>query len=157
MPPPILIDKPDSIGSEHWLHINLRGTKEPGKSQDMVVVSGLAHYDEGTLTGHADEDGWVVNYVIEMLVGPLWRSIKDCAPMVVGAGYIFLDSDTADHSGFHVTQTTFSAVDVTGGKRIQPESKLSIRGGTGFSLRQIAFNATIKGYLIPGQNFGELP
>ena len=58
MAPPLLIDKPDSIGSEHWLHMQHGGTQEPGISQDMVVVSGLAHYDEGTLTGHTDNDGW---------------------------------------------------------------------------------------------------
>jgi hypothetical protein len=92
-----------------------------------------------------------------MHVGPLWRDIKDCAPMLVGAGYIFLDSDTADHSGFHVSHTAWSAVDVQGGKRIQIEGHLAIRGGTRFSLQQIAFHATAKGYLIPGQDFGELP
>ena len=48
-------------------------------------------------------------YIVEMLVGPLWREIKDCVPMLVGAGYIFLDSDTADHSGYHVTATSWSA------------------------------------------------
>lgn len=157
MAAPLLIAKPDSIGSENWLHLNLRGSDEGSKAPDAVVIAGLAHYDEGTLIGHADHDGWVVNYVIQMLVGPLWRDIKDCAPMLVGAGYIFLDSDTADHSGFHVTQTSWSAVDVQGGKRIQIEGHLSIRGGTRFSLQQIAFHATGKGYLIPGQDFGELP
>lgn len=157
MAAPLLIEKPDSIGSDNQLHLNLRGSEEGSKAPDAVVITGLAHYDEGTLIGHEDNDGWVVNYVVQMVVGPLWRDIKDCAPMLVGAGYIFLDSDTADHSGFHVTQTSWSAKDVSGGKRVQLEGKLSIRGGPGFSLKQIAFNATIKGYLMPKQDFDELP
>ncbi|MEN8133835.1 MAG: hypothetical protein ABFS45_27490 [Pseudomonadota bacterium] len=157
MPPPLLISAPDSIGSENWLHLNLKGSEEGKKAPDTVVLSGLAHYDEGTLIGHQDNDGWVVNYHLEILVGPLWREIKDCTPMLVGAGYIFLDSDTADHSGFHVTSWDWSAVDVQGGKKIQLEGNLSIRGGPGFSLRQVAFHATVKGSVIPGQDFGEIP
>lgn len=156
--PPLLIKAPDSIGSEHWLHLNLGGAGEGQEGNpDVVVMSGIAHYAEGTLIGHEDHDGWVVNYVVEMLVGPLWRRIIDCTPLLVGSGYIFLDSDTADHSGWHVNSTSWSVADVSGGKRIQLEGSLSIRGGTRFSLQQITFHATAKGYVIPGQDFGELP
>jgi len=154
--PPILIAQPTSITDNQWLHVNLQGTQEGGKARDLVVVSGIAFYAEGTLIGHADHDGWVVPYVVQMDIGPLWRKVVDVSPTITPSGYIFMDSDTADHSGFHVLSTTWSITTVPGFKRIRLEAELSIRGGPGFSLQQLTFHLVAKGTLAPNQNFNEI-
>lgn len=154
--PPILIAQPTSITDNQWLNVNLQGTAEATKARHLVVVSGIAHYAEGTLIGHEDHDGWVVAYVVQMDVGPLWRKVVDCSPTITPSGYIFMDSDEADHSGFHVLSTTWSVPTVSGFKRIRLEAELSIRGGPGFSLQQLTFHFVAKGNLAPNQNFNEI-
>ena len=52
--------------------------------------------------------------------------------------------------------TTWSIPTVPGFKRIRLEAELSIRGGPGFSLQELAFHVVAKGSLAPNQNFNEI-
>lgn len=55
-----------------------------------------------------------------------------------------------------ITTTKWLIPTVPGFKKIKLEADLSIRGGTGFSLQQLAFHVVAKGILAPNQDFKEI-
>jgi len=74
--PPIVVKQPTSQAQEQSLRVNLSGTPAGDGGPDLVVVSGYAYYGI-QISGSEDDDMLVVEYVAEMLVGPIWLRLAD--------------------------------------------------------------------------------
>ena len=81
--------QPTSQAQEQWLRVSLSNTHD-------LVVSGYAHYNAGVIKGSEDNDMVAVDYIAEILVGPVWLRLIDVSPTVTIAGYESQEADEAD-------------------------------------------------------------
>jgi hypothetical protein len=152
--PPILIKQPASQAKEQSLRVNLSGTPGGEGGPDLVVVSGYAYYG-GELTGSEDDDMLAVEYVAEMLVGPIWLRLADVSPTVTISGYKSPEADEADLMWINVHSCTWEFPEAPDPKRIRLIVGLSIGGGEKASVLTLAYHLVARGMLEPGQNFNE--
>lgn len=95
----------------------------------MVVVSGYASsFTPDPLEAFGDSGS--ESFRVDMLVGPLWTSIHEVAPMVVRSGFYLNYPDEADVDGYRHRRCRWKLVDVDGGKRIRLRATLGIVANT---------------------------
>jgi hypothetical protein len=152
--PPILIKKPKSQANEQSLRVNLSGTPAGEGGPDLVVVSGYAYYG-AELKGSEDDDMKIVEYVAEMLVGPIWLRLADVSPTVTITGYHSPEADEADQMYIDVHSCTWEFPEAPDPKRIRLIVGLSIGGGEKAMVQTLAYHLVARGMLEPGQNFNE--
>jgi hypothetical protein len=152
--PPMLISQPTSLAPEEWLRVNLSGTAAAHGGPDLVVVSGYALYNDGTIKGHKENDHWPVDYVAELLVGPIWLRLADVSPTVHVAGYESQEADEADLMAYKVTRCTWEFPEVDP-KKIRLIVSLSIAGGEQASITSLGYHFVARGMLAPDQDFKE--
>ena len=153
--PPILIKAPASQAPEQSLRVNLSGTAAGEGGPDLVVVSGYAFYDGGTLIGSEDNDMLAVGYVCEILVGPTWLRLADVSPIVSLAGYESQEADEADQMWVKIHSCTWEFPEPPDPRRIRLIVGLSVGGGENASISSLSYHLTARGMLAPGQNFNE--
>ena len=146
--PPILISQPAALAKEQWLHVGL------GNTNDLVVVSGYAHYNADTIKGSEDNDMVAVDYVAEILVGPLWLRLIDVSPTVTIAGYESQEADEADLMWIRVKSCAWEFPE-NPPQKIRLIVSLDIGGGEQASITSLAYHLAARGLLAPGQNFNE--
>jgi hypothetical protein len=73
--------------------------KLPIDGSDVVVITGNTNLSEAT--GNPDEE-YFQTYVVRMIVGHRWETVRNVAPLVAIGGIDHPDSDVDDGSGFKV-------------------------------------------------------
>jgi hypothetical protein len=141
-------------GNENRVYIknssNHFGTTMIG--EDCAVFSGcgrLSVDDYSALTDIADEagDDSVVNFNVQITVGPKWREIFQCSPLIASRLYLNTDADEDDQQLWEISPCTWEIVEAAGGKRIRLKFSMSQRGEhTHF--HGISYQATATGSLM---------
>src|SRR6201999_3188638 len=107
------------------------------------VVSGYANfYEKDFLNVHDDKKS--VCYDVHMVVGPKWRDVRDCSPIVGIDGFSFMDNDAADPSGTEILECTWDTVGLPEGRttveRIRLKVKLRMSGGEWYSMLRLGYH-----------------
>lgn len=152
--PPIPIKQPAWQSQEQSLRVNLSGTPGGDGGPDLVVVSGYAHYGR-EITGSDDDDMLIVEYVAEMLVGPIWLRLAGVSPTVNIAGYQSSEADEADLMWIRVNGCTWTLAEPPDPKRIRLIVELSVGGGEKATVLSLAYHLVARGMLEPNQAFNE--
>ena len=153
--PPILISQPSALAKEEWLRVDLSGTAGAHGGPDLVFVSGYAHYSGGELKGSADNDMVAVDYVAEILVGPVWLRLADVSPTVHLAGYESQEADEADMMWIRIKRCTWELPSPPTTKQIRLIVSLDIGGGEQASITSLGYHLAARGMLAPGQDFSK--
>jgi hypothetical protein len=118
--------------------------------EDCVVFSGcgkLSDSDYHWLIGASDEagDDVLLSFDVQITVGPIWREIYQCSPLIAGPRvYRNPDADEDDEQGWEISPCSWETVESAGGKRIRLKFNMGQRGEhTRFS--GISYQATATG------------
>lgn len=149
---PTLIDHPDAKAKEEWLRFICEPMSEQGNH--VAVISGYAEYSSA-LQGSPDEDNEDVEYLLWIDCGPRWREVNDVSPTAFIAGYLHFSSDEADNTGMDIRGCTWEFPD-TPSRQIRLIVDATVRGGDDARLRRVGYHATIRGSLMPNQDFQEI-
>jgi hypothetical protein len=117
--------------------------------QDCVVFSGSA-----TLNNHdrlalwdlakaADEDV-DVTFDVEIIVGPTWRDVKQCSPMIAPRSYQNTNADEDDQQQWVISPCSWEEAEMGVGKRIRLKFAMHQRGEE-TSFNGIAYQVTATG------------
>ena len=99
-----------------------------------VVVSGYAIYEwdgqpqPGGLVNLLGDDDDIEKTKVEVIVGPLWRDVRQVSALLTGAGIVSGDSDEVDHSCWVVRSLTWDVVQEPGGERIRLKFRVEVQG-----------------------------
>jgi hypothetical protein len=101
--------------------------------EHTVILSGRARLnddDESDLQRRAqDQDDEVaIRYTGQVVVGPLWERVNQCAFVLAGSSYINWNSDEDDAQSWIIDQQQFDLVDEVGKKRIRLNFRITQRG-----------------------------
>ena len=151
---PTLIRQPALQSREHLLRVNLRGTPDGDSAPDLVVVSGYAHYNL-ELSGSADSDMTQIDYVAEILVGPIWVRLVDVSPTVTIAGYANVEADEADMMLIRVTNCNWEFPVPPDPRRVRLVVSVTVGGGENARISSLAYHLVARGVLEPNQVFDE--
>lgn len=95
-----------------------------------------------------DDKKWSA-YEVHLVVGPAWQAVRDVSPIVSVAGFAFMDSDSADSSGWEVRRCTWDTVGLTGNQnnleRIRLKVDLRMCGGRGYSVIKLGYHLVAVG------------
>ena len=152
---PILVKREVPPHTEEWLRVNLSGTVGGDGGPDLVVVSGYAHYHPHEMVGSEDNDMVWVDYLAEILVGPIWLRLVDVSPTVTIAGYQSNEADEADMMAINVTRCTWEFPEPPEPRRIRLIVSLAIGGGENARIESLAYHLVARGKLVKDQNFKE--
>lgn len=109
------------------------------ESADNRVLFHIDKMDHMTFTGFArvhatggeDEDVFR-EYVVEIVVGPWWKAVRQVTPVVTVSFWSHRESDEDDNSGWAVDNVTWDTRGGTGAQqdqeRIQIRCKVSVQG-----------------------------
>lgn len=119
----------------------------------VAVISGYAIFEmngqaepDGLFLGPNEDDDNIGKWTVEVVVGPLWRDVRQVSAIVTPSGIVSLDSDEVDHSRWVVRSLVWDTVGRAGGERIQLVFKTEIQGASnGFV--NFAYQLTATGWL----------
>ena len=147
--------QPNQYAKEEILRIPVAG------GDHCAVVSGYATFYQDTAPGDGHPIGCTITgggsnsdprwfaTKVEMIVGPLWRSVTDVSPVVNIAGISFRDSDTTDDTGYQITDCVWDTVSTTEGlihsKRIRLRVTITMCGGEQSAVTKLSYHLTAIG------------
>jgi hypothetical protein len=94
-------------------------------------------------------DDHPVNSEIEVIVGPRWREVKQCSPVVAPRAYWNSNADEDDQQQWIISPCGWEVVDTGGGKRIRPKFTMT-QLGEKTKFYGIAYQVTATGAVFPG-------
>jgi hypothetical protein len=130
---------PVALDAEEIMNFPGRG---PG-TQCRVVSGYASFYEKDFLNVHGDDKKWVF-YDVHMVVGPKWRDVRDCSPIVGIDGFSFMESDATDPSGTEILECKWDTVGLSEGQtnfeRIRLKVKLRMCGGEWYSALRLGYH-----------------
>jgi hypothetical protein len=145
----------DQVGNENRVYVgnsaNHFGTKLIGSH--FVTFSGCGDIKDSDRqlimeAAKNEEDIHLLQSEIQITVGPKWRNIHQCSPLIAPNQYINTDADEDDAQGWNIFPCTWETVESEGAKRIRLKFSMGQRGQKTLFFG-IGYQATATGDLWP--------
>jgi hypothetical protein len=88
-----------------------------------------------------------ISFDVQLIVGPAWRDVFQCAPIIAPRDYFNLNADEDDYQGFRISWCLWEKVQVGNDKRIRLKFNMSQLGEITFFVG-ITYQIIATGFIV---------